>query len=276
MESLGTILKRIAGKRQSGQSGSSALLTSWAGPLPSSTPKCPECQDSGMVVVGAQINNGRSVWARCECRLSGSIGQLKRYAELPNEDNPRTFYNFKARPEVNGLDQAWHEATQFADQVVEHTMLVLQGLNGIGKSHLIQAIGRDMLEHGHIVKYAFVPELLDKLRDTYDWVNRVGGSVNEDSLEQVMARYKVPDVLLLDDITDKRVTPFAVDKIEQLVDERYRNDRLMVVATNLTQTQMAETWSFRLADRLFDEGTGKVRIVKMVGPSYRTGRSWRQ
>lgn len=203
----------------------------------------------------------------CSCQEASQAERRMKYAELPNEDNPRTFANLVHRPDVKGLDLARSLALAFTTDTMDPTTLVLQGLNGLGKSHLLEAIGRDMLTMAFKVKYVFVPDLLDKLRDTYD-------SKNEDSLELVMERYKAPDVLLLDDITEKRVTPFAVAQIERLVDERYRNRRLMVVATNLSDQQMADIWSYRLADRLFDEGTGQVKVVRLSGPSYRTGRTY--
>ena len=200
----------------------------------------------------------------CECRQHLKAERLKRYAELPNERSPRTFANLEDKPEVNGLA----EASSFCQAwpIAGPPIIVLQGPNGTGKSHLLEAIGREMLAMGSAVKYAFVPDLLDKLRATYD-------ADNPDSLEGIMARYKQADVLLLDDITG-RTTPFAIQEIERLVDDRHRNDRLMVVTTNMNPDYMANVWGYRLADRLFSEGDGKVMVLRLEGPSYRTGTTW--
>ena len=178
----------------------------------------------------------------------------------------RSFANFEARI---GTELALDAAQQFAAGGVPYHILMLAGKNGCGKSHLLEAIGREMLAADRLVRYEYVPVLLDTLRATY----------NDDAevkFAERWAMYGRAQVLLLDDLGAEKPSEWAAEKVSALVDERYRSDKLLVVATNLTFDRMAEQIGPRIADRLWDDGTGKVHTVMMTSASYRTGRSWQQ
>ena len=85
--------------------------------------------------------------------------------------------------------------------------------------------------------------------------------------------YARAPVLLLDDLGAEKTTEWAAEKLTALVAERYRTGGRLVVATNLDFDQMAEKVGNRIADRLFDDRTGKVLSVTLTTSSYRTGRS---
>ena len=130
----------------------------------------------------------------------------------------------------------------------------------------MEAIGHAILERSVPVKYAFVPDLLEQFRESYV----TEGETSED----IYRRHQRAEVLLLDDITEKRVTPLAADVITRLVDERYRTERPLVVSTNLSMEVMGreDLWGPRLADRLFDDT--RATVVYFQCESYRTGKKW--
>ena len=43
-----------------------------------------------------------------------------------------------------------------------------------------------------------------------------------------------------------------------IIDERYRNNRNLMIATNATEIEMIQRLGSRLADRLYDVNSGKV------------------
>jgi DNA replication protein DnaC len=124
-----------------------------------------------------------------------------------------------------------------------------------------------MLEAGYLVRYEYVPVMLDNLRATYD-------ADAEVKFADRWAMYARAQVLLLDDLGAEKASEWAIEKLTALVSERYRTRGMLVVATNLTFDQAAESLSYRLADRLWDERTGKVCSVTITADSYRTGRAW--
>ena len=271
MESLGDILKRLMTDtrrrteewRMTGDSSSRSILT---GQIPElDRPSCQHCDGTGWV--SYRIAVGQYDYRQCECRRDLAAEDKHRwvYANLPNQETPRTFDTFEAERDSQ---EALEAAISFAQCETGHHVLTLFGTNGNGKSHLVEAIAREMLAQGRWVKYAFAPDLLDALRNSYDPDATA-------RFEQVYELYSLPDVLLLDDLGAERSTEWAVEKLTRLVDDRLRSGKRLVVATNLNMEGMAGKLSPRLADRLFDTMTGMARPVYFPGKSHRTGRFWK-
>jgi DNA replication protein DnaC len=255
VEDLGDTLKQTPTKStRSPASKSETSLPETT--LKSSPPLCARCKGSGNLSEG---------YCECEKGQAGKARHLLVYANLPNAKEPKTFDNFQEQP-YNAAALA--AAREFANGQSANSVLTFWGPNGTGKSHLIEAIGRLMMTRGVWVKYAFSADLLDTLRASYS-------DDAEGGFEKAYGLYSRPAVLMLDDLGAEKSTEWAVEKLTRLIDDRYRQDRPMVVATNMTEAVMAERLSPRLADRLFDYRTGKVRVVNLSGESYRTGHQWR-
>ena len=266
MESLQQILQRIMANRvliTPEQRESNALLTA------EPPAKCKKCSDFGFVGREDLLpgDEGFGEEQICQCRLTEDHMRKRRqsYSELPNQNNPKTFVNFDMTPASAAMYPSYTAAADFAAGYTEAPILVLQGPNGSGKSHLLEAIGRDMLDQDYQVKYVFVPDWLQKLKNTFD-------SESNDQYESVFADYAKVSVLLLDDVGFEKTTDWTRQELGRLFDFRYRNDLLTVVTTNDNENQMIQKQGDRLADRLFDIGSGKVRVVFNSAPSYRTGR----
>jgi DNA replication protein DnaC len=72
---------------------------------------------------------------------------------------------------------------------------------------------------------------------------------------------------LLDDLGAENDTEWAVEKLTRLVDYRHRNRKLLVVATNLSADETGEKLTPRVADRVFDVGSGAANVVRVEGGS---------
>ena len=285
MESLGNILKRsIPTSRQLRTNNS--VESPLASPLTEEQPKCPVCR--GTEWVSRRIGDSTSHESvRCQCIKARDAEDKKKrlikWANLPNNNDPRTFDNFELLP---GTEAAFSAAKEFpySGHMVEseddpiddftgtdHHILVITGRNGCGKSHLLEAIGRRLLAEQTQIRYEYVPTLLDGLRAAYD-------DDAEVRFPQKWASIMRTSGLLLDDLGAEKGSDWAREKLTALVDERYRTGaaycEYLVVATNLNFEQMGEQLGYRIADRLFDEHTGKVKVVNMTANSYRTGKAW--
>ena len=228
---------------------------------------CKTCSDIGWVTATVPLGHWLHGQAQpCpDCSNQTTEAELRRekFADLPNPRHPKTFDNWEHKPKL----QASFEAAQsYANGVEPSPVMILEGPNGTGKSHLIEAIGRSMLRSGHLVKFTFMPDWLDALKATFDTSDSI-------TFQGVFDSYAVtPEVLLMDDLGAERTTEWTIAQITRLFDLRYRNDLLTVVTTQYGETETEAMQGSRIADRLFDLGSGKVRVVSNRGESYRTGR----
>ena len=95
---------------------------------------------------------------------------------------------------------------------------------GRGKSYLLEAIGRQLLDDGVRVRYEFTPDLLKALRNSFSRDSLVDTS-------EIDARCSGAEVLLLDDVGAESTTPWTNERVTTFVDERYRSGRRLAVAT---------------------------------------------
>ena len=182
-------------------------------------------------------------------------------ANIPHREHgqtPRTFENFKGGEDV---DLAFRSSREFADGKGP-PVLVLTGGTGCGKSHLLEAIGRSVMQRGGFARYEFVPDLLNRFKATYD-------KTSELSESEITAIYEGMPVLLLDDLGAEKATEWAMEKLTALVDHRYREGKRLAIATNKEHQDFVAQGNKRLASRLFDITTGVVRIVEILAPDYR-------
>ncbi|MFH1087734.1 MAG: ATP-binding protein [Chloroflexota bacterium] len=137
------------------------------------------------------------------------------------------------------LAKAYQVASNFAAS--PEGWLVLQGDSGCGKTHLAAAIANCREEHSEPVIFVIVAELLDYLRDTFSPDSRV-------SYHDVFETVKNAPLLILDDFGKQSATPWAEEKLYQLINYRYNARLPTVVTTRLTLEEIETPISSRMVD----------------------------
>lgn len=76
-------------------------------------------------------------------------------------------------------------------------------------------------------------------------------------------------LLIIDDLGTERNTDYALEKVYNVIDSRYRSGKPIILTTNMTVKDMQETTDIRYK-RIYD------RIFEMCYPQKVTGCSWRE
>lgn len=119
--------------------------------------------------------------------------------------------------------------------------LVFQGDYGSGKTHLAAAIANYRLSLGNDVLFITTPDLLDHLRSTY-------GPSSEINYDELFDRVRNVYLLVLDDLGAESSTPWAMEKLYQLINHRYTRRLHTIFTTNKTLADLDPRIRSRLED----------------------------
>lgn len=133
--------------------------------------------------------------------------------------------------------------------------LLFWGTIGTGKSFAAACIANALMDRGVPVAMTSFVKLLDIM--------------NEEYADDVMQRLMKCQLVIFDDLGAERETPYAFEKVFNIVDTRERSNLPMIVTTNLTIDQLANEPDERRA-RVYD------RILGSCYPMQWTGSSWRK
>ncbi len=154
-----------------------------------------------------------------------------------------TFENFHPNgspvwpPEIRSIArEALAVCRRYAEQ--PQGWLVMQGNYGSGKTHLAAAIANAAVARGIRTVMMTVPNLLDTLRAGYQ------DNTYQARLEELRS---VP-LLVLDDFGTQNATPWAREKLFQIVNDRYIHRLPLVVTTNQEFSQIEPRIRSRLQD----------------------------
>jgi len=244
MKSLNEILK------QTGWRDATPPASAAHAPDPSEEEEaCPLCGGAGYVRRPVRLGHpdfGKAFPCRCteNERQEEKIARLQRYSGL-GPLSRLTFDNLSPRGRSpNPLHQerfsaAVSAARRFAAQ--PEGWIVLSGPSGCGKTHLAAAIAGACIQAGQPALFMVVPDLLDHLRAAYQPDSEVG-------YDELFELLKSAPVLVLDDLGVQSATPWAQEKLFQLVNHRYNARTPTIFTTNLPLDALDARLRARLSD----------------------------
>jgi DNA replication protein DnaC len=185
------------------------------------------------------------------------------HSEISSLDvlSKRTFANFTdrtdeklTREQQRSVADAVKEATDYAKNPTG--WMIITGEYGSGKTHLAGAIANFRAQLGAPPLVVLVPDLLDHLRSTFSPNSSI-------SYDRLFDEVKIAPLLILDDLGSQSTTPWAKEKLFQLLNYRY-NLELPTVITIATDTlQMIDE---RIATRLRDDRLCNMVVLQV--PAY--------
>lgn len=166
----------------------------------------------------------------------------------------QTFGNFDSQ--VAGVAKAFKMAEKMAEGLGAFIWLLIFGITGNGKTHLLNAIANRVIERGYEVKMVEMADLLSELKM----------AMETRQTDFIMKRLKEVPYLLIDELGLEYGTDWEKEKIEELLATRWKNGRFTVVATN----RDIEELPARIKSRFLDERLSKC--VLNEAPDYRPTR----
>lgn len=133
------------------------------------------------------------------------------------------------------------------------------GPPGLGKSHLVQAIGHQAIKAGFVVLYRSIFDIVrDFLHDE---------TLGQD--DKILARYLKPDLLIIDDMGMKQLPKRSGEYLFEIIMRRYEKR-----STMMTSNRPLEDWGKLVGDvpaatAILDRFLHHAEIIQITGKSYR-------
>ena len=231
-----------------------------AGELPTVITTATELDDLDPYLASRIQSTGLCRVLETRSRLQSPAHQVGRIA--PQMLKQMSFESFSTRGnspaahERASLEAAFNAAQAYARD--PDGWLTLLGGTGVGKTHLAVAIASARLQKGQPVFFAFVPELLEDLR-RYAFDHESGMS-----FDRVFQQVKNTPLLILDDLGQEQNTPWAVEKLYQIIVHRH-NARLPTIITSSSIDVTGE--SGPITSRVRDPSVSM--LIHMDAPDFR-------
>ena len=145
----------------------------------------------------------------------------------------------------------------FEKMLSESQGILFWGDVGTGKSYTAAAIANELLDRRvPVIMTSFIKLL-----------NELGGFDSDDSV--YINKLNAASLLVIDDLGAERGTDFALEKVYDVIDSRYRSNKPIILTTNLDLKEMKNCTDIRY-NRIYD------RIFEMCYPVKVEGMSWRK
>jgi len=183
---------------------------------------------------------------------------LKRQSLMDERLRDVSFDSFrKTNDNAYNLKLCLRYANHFDEMLAKNQGLLFYGGVGTGKTFAAACIANHLLNQRIPVIMTSFVKLMESMQ----------GFSEDDSA--LIARLNRAKLLIIDDLGAERSTDYALEKVYDIVDSRYRAKLPIILTTNLSMTELKESTDIRYT-RIYD------RIFEMCYPMQFKGQSWRK
>lgn len=187
-----------------------------------------------------------------------AVAALKRQSLMDERLADATFENFQqTKQNARQLRLCRRYAEHFDEMLEKNQGLLFYGGVGTGKTYAAACIAHYLLSHRRSVVMTSFVKLLNSMQTFRE----------DDSV--MLNRLNRAKLLIIDDLGAERGTDFALEKVYDIIDSRYRARLPVILTTNLSMDEMKEAVDIRYT-RIYD------RIFELCYPLEFVGRSWRK
>ena len=222
-------------------------------------PECPECSGRGYLRYEVSRED-KDFGKLLPCDAPGCLEesfQVYRHGStfLKHKGVSRPHLTFESFQLLEGTEEAFESMRALAYGTAPFIFLALTGGSGNGKTHLANAFVRVVNFRGLDCRLYTIADLLSHLNE----------GINDEAYgyEARVAEVKNFSLLVLDDFKPEYASRRGADRIEEIIDYRYRNLLPTVLISNRDIGELPE----RIVSRFSDSEIG--RIVANRGADYR-------
>lgn len=186
------------------------------------------------------------------------VDRLKKASLMGEKFKEARFSTFQVtKYNARNLKLCQRYVSRFDKMMEKNQGLIFWGDVGTGKSYAAACIANELLSKGIPVVMTSLVKILEIVQS---------GEENESN---IISRLNSARLVIFDDLGAERSTDYALEKIYNIIDSRYRSKKPMLLTTNLTIDEMKEETDRRYS-RIYD------RIFEVCYPMQFTGKSWRK
>lgn len=234
---------------------------------------CPKCDGTGwLTVITDRYPRGAST--ECDCfifkKKMAQVEALLDASMLEKRFRRRRFEDFiPNKGTKDAYDLALDYVARYEALASEGRGINFIGEIGSGKTHLSGAILQELISRKHIPgAIVYVPKLLDKIRSSYGGFTEFPPSGKKRrTTDDVMNLVSTIDFLILDDLGAEKTSPWVLERLTMVVNDRYERLLPTIVTSNLGLSQLVKRVGKRTVSRLVEMN----RTILMQGEDY---RSW--
>lgn len=200
---------------------------------------CVRCHGAGLLHPTGV--DSRVIWGRtipCIC-LKESVEDHRKDFEFSRKrgvgKRKKTFEGFKV---VEGTKAAFDGFYNLAHGETEKPFLLVYGGVGNGKTHLAEAAVLVLNARGIDARIFTVSDVVAKIK----------GAIANETVEDEVRKLKEYPALLLDDYGVNYGSDWEMSKLEDIVDARFREERITAMTTNKDVAELPERLDSRFSD----------------------------
>ncbi|MBQ8201146.1 MAG: ATP-binding protein [Clostridia bacterium] len=224
--------------------------------------RCRRCEDTGYV--------GEPVREQCECLRTAFFTRLYKRVGL-GENAEQSFDRFdlsifsdeklpgKSFSQREVMNVFRHQCQSWAEKYPAVTMkdVLMMGQSGLGKTYLMHAMAKVLLQRGFNVLMISAYRFLEAARKAYF-------SGNTEEMDTLIDA----DVLMIDDMgSEPLMENITIVQWFNLINERQLKGRGTVISTNLMEAELRTHYTERIASRLLN--TSQCMILQFKGDDVR-------
>lgn len=190
-----------------------------------------------------------------EYKNQEKVERVIKRARFPKRTSLEEF-DFSFQPSINKKEIMDLKHMAFMEKKEN---LVFIGSPGVGKTHLVIALGIEACHQDYRTLFISCHELLLRLRSAFE----------KGTEERVLKRYARYDLLIIDEIGYLPIQKVEADLFFQLMTMRYEK-KSTIITTNIVLSRWGELFqNSEIAAAILESLVHHVKVFKITGKSYR-------